>query len=251
MALHTIKTGTFSENPDKWGRELNECIELEIYLMQTYLQGIDNDNFKPEGEQDFAGIPRLQNISQEERKKRMKETTINNTFLSIFRSLVVYLDKTLSLYLLTKRTQDNPIPVEKIGDFETFFDDLVQGEYKGFAMDKKNNFPEKMSLLPTLNTRSKERLEGYNKLRVAFEHHGGIAKNEITFPIATIERQGESADLQKATIRLDIVEQKTFKKNEIIKFKPQDVTLISLDIRGWIIKDVLLSIDELTKTKQS
>lgn len=247
MALYTITSDKFADNPDTWGRELNESIEYEIYLMQVYLLGIDSEDFIPEGEQDFAGIPRMQNLSQEERKKRIKETTINNTFLSVFRSLGVYLDKLFAFYYFAKRTQETPISGNGIDNLDSYFANLIQEEYKEFAMKRKIDFPSKMEVLSTLNPRSRERLVAYNKIRIAFEHHGGMAKSDITFPISTIEKLTDKKGLQEVTIRLDIVESKTFQKDQLIKLKPYEVSLISFDIRGWIIKDLLLAFMDLNK----
>jgi hypothetical protein len=246
MTLHTIKTSLLSENPDKWGRQLSENIELQIFLLNNHYLNLSDKHLNLEGEQDFAGIPRLQNISSIERKSQIEDIIIINTFLSMFRDVVVYIDKILSLYLWTKMSQLSPIPIEQIGDIDKFFEELPEQQYKKLTRSH-TTFPGKLEMIPTLNQRSKQRLIGYNDIRVAFEHHGGIAKKAISFPISTIETKIENDGPQSVTFRLDIVEAIQFNEDEKIKLKPQTVSIIGYDIKGWIIKDILLAIDELDK----
>lgn len=240
MRIHKITTDFFSANPDIWGRELSEKIELEILLMNLHLKGIDNKDFDLEGSQDFSGIPRLHNLNPTKRKDLLISATITNAFLSIFRGLVSFLDKTLALSLASLESQKNPIgPVQDINEF---LESFPTEEYLKISSNQNLNFPEKLKILTSLHERTKERLIGYNKIRVAFEHYSGIAKNEIQFPISTFERESQETGYQKVTFRLDKPETKYFNKKELISLKAQDVSLIGIDIKAWVIKDLLAAI---------
>jgi hypothetical protein len=105
-------------------------------------------------------------------------------------------------------------------------------------------------MITTSNEKSKERLISYNKIRIAFEHHGGIAKSKILLPLSKIERLNEEMGMQKVTIRLDQLEIKEFKKDVLIVFKPQDVFVIAIDIKGFIIKDILVALDAMDKLNE-
>lgn len=243
MPQYIIPTDAFTDNPDKWGREISEQIELQIILMNRTLPGILSADLELIGEMDFAGIPRLQNMNEEQRKKQLQQTIIDNTFLSIFRDVVVYIDKLLSMYLFGKLSKEKPLgPVD---DLYSFFENLPMEEYVKLTRNPRLNFPEKLKLLSTLEPRSKERLGAYNKIRVAFEHHGGIPKHDIVLPISSIVEKINQEGIHSVTIRLDKVEYLKFKNNELITLMPQDVTLIGYDIKGWIIKDLLIALEKL------
>lgn len=234
----------FTENPDKWGRELSEKTELQLLLMNLHLQGLDNEKIDLVGEQNFAGIPRLQNISLDDRKKQLRQTIVTNTFLSLFRDVVVFIDKTLALYLMTKASQKNPIgPIENI---ENYFDDLPLEEYKKLSRNRKIDFPTKIELITKLTENSKTRLIEYNNIRVAFEHHGGIPKKEISLLISPIEINGEEKGMQTVKIRFDKTSTMLFPQDQLIRLKAQDVSVIGHDI-NVIIKDIFLALDAMDK----
>lgn len=247
MALHTITSDKFPQNPDIWGRELSEKLEIETFLFNDHYGWLQEREFSLEPGEDFAGIPRFDNKTSDERKAIVIETLINNTFLSMFREVVVYIDKVLSLYLWTKQTQENPIPYDQIEDIDAFLLNQPIEEYKKLTRDQTYTFPKKLKILSTLNKRSLDRLNAYNDIRVAFEHHGGIAKKDIALPLSKIENNDNLEGLITTNLRLDTTEDLLFSKDTKIKLMPQDVTVIGFDMRGWIIKDILLAIDALDK----
>jgi hypothetical protein len=142
MTLHKITSDMLPENTDKWGRELSEQIEMQLLLMNIYLNGLDQHEIYLEGEMDFAGIPRLQNFSSAKRKILLKQITIINTFLSLFRNVTVFIDKSLSMHFICKQSQENPIG--PIDSFETFFEDFPNEVYKDFTRDSSLTFPKKL-----------------------------------------------------------------------------------------------------------
>lgn len=245
MTLHKITSDMLPENTDKWGRELSEQIEMQMLLMNIYLMGLDQQEINLEGKMDFAGIPRLKNTSSKDRKILLKQITIINTFLSLFRGVVVFIDKSLSIHFKCIESQKNPIG--PIDDIETFIEKFPNEVYKKFTRDLNQTFPKKIEMIPTLNERSRDKLIAYNKIRIAFEHHGGIAKSKILLPLSKLERSNEEKGMQKVNIRLDQLDIKEFKKDELIKLKSQDVSVIAIDIKGWIIKDILVALDAMDK----
>jgi len=241
MTLHKVTSDMFPENPDKWGRELSEQIELQMFLMQIYFKAINEQEFNLQGENDFAGIPRLQNVSINDRRELLKLITLNDTFLSYFRELVVFIDKMLSLHLCAEASRTNPIPGNI---YQNIFAELVREQYINFTRQNVN-FPTKIEMLDNLNPKSKERLLAYNDIRISFEHHGGICKKKIALPLSTIELCKGQDGIQKAMVKFDRSDRKEFKRDQLIIFKPQDVEIIGADIKGLIIKDILLSIGSM------
>ncbi|MDP1802580.1 MAG: hypothetical protein Q8L81_14565 [Bacteroidota bacterium] len=250
MTLRTITSDQFSQNPDIWGRELAEKIEIEAFLFSDHYGSLHEREIDLPSEDLFAGIPRVDNRTPAKRKEIILDALINNAFLSMFRDVVVYIDKVLSLYIWSKQTQDAPIAFEDILDIEHFLENQPNEEYKKWTRSKLT-FPDKILFLKTLNKRSSSRLTAYNDIRVSFEHHGGIAKKDITLPLSKFEISDVAPDgLNHVNINMTINDDQHFKKDSRIKLYPQDIAIISHDIRGWIIKDILLAIDELDKDEK-
>lgn len=249
MAKYIMTSDMFPENPDKWGRELSESVELQLLLMKFYLQGIASQSIQLEGEADFAGIPRLVDVSETDRKKLLREITINNTFLSLFRSLIIFVDKSLSLFLFSQETKKNPIgPFFKLSDvLDEIFEEIPTETYKKFSRDLSMTFPLKIEKLKFLKPMARDRLISYNQIRIAFEHHVGIPKHDIKLPLSKLEVKSKEPGLQEVIIQFDKLENKIFKKDEPIIFKSQEVSVIGFDIKGLIIKDIFLALAELDK----
>ena len=244
MTLHKITSDIFPENPDIWARHLAEMIELEMLLMNLHLKGLSDNEFKLLGDSDFAGIPRLQNMTTIKRRELLETAVITNSFLSIFRNLVVFIDKTLALHLAASQSQK--VPIGPIEDFQEFIENFPIEEYISISSNQRLNFPTKIKKLTSLPERTSQRLLAYNKLRVAFEHNDGIAKNDICFPISTFEREGKQTGYQKVIFRMDKPEIKEFLKGTKIHLKAHEVSLIAIDVKGWVIKDLLNAILKLT-----